>query len=810
MALIRDDLLGWQPFRDFLARFAGTPSGRDRARELMLHPALHAVQTALQETTEARRALTAEGSPPWDGAGDARPILAEAAPPGAVLDGPALVALGRGLAAAARLRAYGQRIRPVAPRLAGAWAALPEFPDLAASLHDALDPDGRLTDRASPRLRALRRQIATLRADLQARVERLLDHPAVQPALQERYVTVRNGRYVIPVRDDARRGVRGIIHDRSQSGATVFVEPEETIPLNNELTRVCLEERDEELRLLAELTDGVRRILPALRELVEGLGDLDLVFARATLAERLDAAEPEVTVNGDLDLRAARHPLLVAQRWGAASGAGAVIPIDLRVPADRPGLVLSGPNAGGKTVALETAGLLVLMAHAGCHIPAAPGSRVPFTERVLTVIGDEQSLAQDLSTFSSFVRQVREILTVAGPASLVLLDELGAGTDPTEGAALGAALLEALLDRGARIVVTTHLEPLKVFAQVEPRLQNATVAFDAERLEPTFRLEYGHPGPSHALTIAERLGLPAEVIARARLHVGEESRRIETLLAALEARTRDAEARATEAARREAEATAALAGARVAADRAQTDARDLRRAAEEQAQILLANARRQVGQELDRLKVDEAGRRRAAQEAYRRLRVAEATLQSAPAAADEPTEPAAAIPPGEVQLRGLGLRGRVVAEADGLVTVQAGSFTVKVSRSEIEPVTGGRPKPAGSTAVSLPARENVPRELHLLGLTSDEARAAVEKFLDDAVLAGHREIRLIHGKGTGALRRAVEACLRGHPLVASSRLAEPAAGGAGATVVTLDEGATGEDSARRPGPRAVQGRRATR
>ena len=801
--MIRDDLLGWHPFRNLLARFAATPSGQDRARALAPHHALSTVRTALQETTEARRALTAEGPPPWDGTGDARPILAEAAPIGAVLDGPTLVSLGRGLAAAARLRAYGQRIRPVAPGLASAWVALPEFPDFAASLHDALDPDGRLTDRASPRLRALRRQITTLRAELQARVERILDHPTVQPALQERYVTVRSGRYVIPVRDDARRAVRGIIHDRSQSGATVFVEPEETIPLNNELTRVCLEERDEEQRLLAELTDQVRRLLPALAELAEGLGALDLVFARAALAERLDASEPEVVVGGDLDLRAARHPLLVSQRWGARPGTGEVVPIDLRVPADRPGLVLSGPNAGGKTVALETAGLLVLMAQAGCHIPAAPGSRVPLTEEVLAVIGDEQSLAQDLSTFSSFVRQVREILTVAGPASLILLDELGAGTDPTEGAALGAALLEALLDRGARIVATTHLEPLKVFAQVEPRLQNATVTFDAERLEPTFRLEYGHPGPSHALTIAERLGLPAAVIARALGHVGEESRRIETLVVALEARTRDAEARAAAAARRETAAAGALAQAQVAAERARTDVRELRRAAETEAQGLLADARRQVGQELERLKGDEAGRRRAAQEAYRRLRHAEASLQPVPSSTDEPA------PPGEVQLRGLGLRGRVVEEADGLVTVQTGSFTVKVSRSEIEPVTAGRPKTPRAT-VSVPARENVPRELHLLGLASDEARAAVEKFLDDAVLAGHREIRLVHGKGTGALRRAVEGCLRGHPLVASFRLAEPAAGGAGATVVTLDEGAAAEDGARRPSPRAVPGRRASR
>jgi DNA mismatch repair protein MutS2 len=801
--LIRDDLLGWHPFRNLLARFAATPSGQDRARALVPHHALTTVRGALQETTEARRALTAEGPPPWDGTGDARPILAEAAPAGAVLDGPALVLLGRGLASAARLRAYGQRIAAVAPGLATVWVALPAFPDLARTLHEALDPDGRLTDRASPRLRALRRQITTLRAELQARVERLLDHPAVVPALQERYVTLRNGRYVIPVRDDARRAVRGIIHDRSQSGATVFVEPEETIPLNNELTRLCLEERDEEQRVLGELTDRVRHVLPALAELVEGLGALDLVFARAALAEQLHASEPEVDAGGDLDLRAARHPLLVAQRWGAPPGAGDVVPIDLRVPADRPGLVLSGPNAGGKTVALETAGLLVLMAQAGCHIPAAPGSRVPLADQVLAVIGDEQSLAQDLSTFSSFVRQVREILDVAGPGSLVLLDELGAGTDPIEGAALGAALLEALLDRGARIIVTTHLEPLKVFAQVEPRLQNATVAFDAERLEPTFRLEYGHPGPSHALTIGKRLGLPAEVIARARTHVGEESRRLEALLATLEARTRDAEARGALAARREAEAADALAGAQVAAERARAEARELRRAAEQQAQALLADARRQVGQELDRLKTDAAGGRRAAQEAYRRLRAAEATLQPVPAPSDEPA------PPGEVQLRGLGLRGRVVAEAGGLVTVQAGSFTVRVARSEIEPVVGSRVKTPGAS-VSLPVREDVPRELHLLGLTSDEARAAVEKFLDDAVLAGHREIRLVHGKGTGALRRAVEGCLRGHPLVGSFRLAEPSAGGAGVTVVALEEAAATEGLARRRGPRALPGRRASR
>jgi DNA mismatch repair protein MutS2 len=784
---IRGDLLGWRPFRNLLARFATTPSGQDRARAVTPDYALPVVASALQETTEARRALMAAGPPPWDGTGDARPILAEATPPGATLDGPTLVRLRATLTSAARLATYGQGIAADAPTLARAWAALPTCPELAGTLHDALDPDGRLTDRASPQLRALRRQIAALRAELQARMERLLDHPAIAPALQEHYITLRNGRYVIPVRDDARRAVRGIIHDRSQSGATVFVEPEETLPLNNELTRLALEERDEEQRLLGELTDAVRQVLPALEHLVEGLGTLDLVFARAALAERLGAVEPEVVVGGDLDLRQARHPLLVAQRWGASSGPGEVVPVDLHVPANRPGLVLSGPNAGGKTVALETCGLLVLMAQAGCHIPAAAGSRVPLCDQVLAVIGDEQSLAQDLSTFSSFVRQVGEILDAAGPGSLVLLDELGAGTDPTEGAALGAALLEALLDRGARVVVTTHLE---------------TVAFDAERLEPMFRLEYGHPGPSHALTIAERLGLPPAVIGRARAHVGEQSQRLETLLATLEARTREAEARIGLAARREADAAETLAGAQRTSERARADALELRRAAEQNARTLLADARRQVGQELDRLKADDAHRRRAAQDAYRRLRAAEAVLEPVP-----PPD-AGPVPAGEVELRGLGLRGRVVGEADGLVTVQAGRLTVRVSRSELEPASGASPREP-MAAVTLPAREDVPRELRLLGLTTDEARAVLEKFLDDAVLAGHHEVRVVHGKGTGALRRVVEGYLRSHPLVSAFRLAEPAAGGAGVTVAAL-EGEPADRVASRRGGRTLPGQRARR
>jgi DNA mismatch repair protein MutS2 len=775
------DVLGWESFRQLLARFTATPFGRDRALALLPAQGRLAVEAALTETREARRALTTEGPPPWDGVSDVRATLERAGPEGAALDGPALVALGRTLAAAARVAGYGRQLAGPAPGLAERCRALPTCAELVAAIAHHLDAEGRLLDRASPRLRGLRRQIQTLRGELEARVERLLDHPAIAPALQDRYVTVRNGRYVLPVRGDARRAVRGIVHDRSGSGATLFVEPDEIVDLNNQLTQRTLEERDEELRLLVELTAQVHARLPELDTLVVALATLDLAFGRAALAERLGATEPEVHDGGDLELRAARHPLLIVQGWERGTP---VVPVDLVVPADRPGLLITGPNAGGKTVALETIGLLVLMAHAGCHLPVEAGGRLPLTDQVLAVIGDEQSLAQNLSTFSSFVRQIREILATASPRSLVLLDELGAGTDPAEGAALGAALIEALLDRGARVVATTHLEPLKVFAEVEPRCRNASVAFDAERLEPTFRLEYGRPGPSYALTIGERLGLPAVVIARARAHLSDASQRLETLIAELGARERATEARLAEAERREVEAATALERARQALARAEAEAGRLRREAHAEAHKTVVDARRRVGQELDRLKAEE-GTRREAQQAYHRLRAAEAELAPPPAV---PVE-AEALVAGEVRLRGLGLRGRVVAEDAGMVTVQAGNLTVRVPRSELEAAPGraGAGTPPRPSTVSVPSRYDVPREIHLLGWTTDEGRVAVEKFLDNALLAGYDTVRIVHGKGTGALRRAVEECLRAHPLVARFRPGAPAEGGTGATVVDLVE-----------------------
>lgn len=736
----RADVLEWEEVRSLLASLAVTAAGRDRARALEPRRELEAVREALGETREGRWALAEAGEAPWDGIADLRPILAELAVEGRTLEGPALLALGQTIEAGHRIQRYGARLGQGAPGLAGRCRALPTLRSLLEALGAALDPEGGLRDEASPRLRATRRRLQAMRAEVQGRLRTLLDDPATAPALQERYVTLRNGRYVLPVREDSRRVIRGIVHDRSASGATLFIEPEGIIDLNNQLVQLALEERDEEARILRALTRRARAHLGELEALAERLAALDLAFAKARLADRLGAVEPEVASDGGVRLLAARHPLLVMQ---AREGGAPVVPIDLVLGDGHRLLLLTGPNAGGKTVALKTLGLLVLMAQAGLHLPAAEGSRLPVFDRVFALIGDEQSLAQNLSTFSSFVHQVRELLERVDARSLVLLDELGAGTDPAEGAALGEAILEALLERGALTTATTHLEPLKAFAALEPRAENATVAFDAERLAPTFRIEYGHPGQSYALAIGARLGLPAPLIERARERLSTTTRRLEALLGELEARVRAAEARATEAERLRGEAEAEGLAARKALRRAEEEAERLRAEARREARELVADARRQVGQELAEVKAREASRRRL-EEGYRRLRAIEQALPPPPAPEDG--GPLA----GKVLLRGLGLRGQ--------------------------------------SPIRVPERRDLPRELSLLGQTTAEARAAVEKFLDDAVLAGHPAIRLIHGKGTGALRRAVEALLREHPLVAAYRPGAPHEGGGGVTVVELKEG----------------------
>ena len=842
--------LEWPEVLDLLAREARTPMGRELARAAAPRTDLGRIRAALAETGQARAALGQTGAPPWDGVIDVRPTLEAARVPGSVAEAADLAALIPLLEAAGRLRAYGRAIAPVAPALAESLAGFPAQKELAELLTRSIDADGQVRDEASPALRRGRGRIRDLRRELVKRLEAYFGAPGAEATFQERYVTIRHGRYVLPIRAEAKSRLRGIVHDRSQSGATLFVEPEAMVEGNNELVQAVREEEIEIVRILAALTDAVREALPELDALVAGIGDVDLVFARGALAERMEAVEPVVDEAREVFLPGARNPLLLAQSWrhhpaydrpaetgltGAVAGRGAaegepgafdrsaegepigsVIPMDLEIHAERPLLVITGPNAGGKTVALKTLGLLALMAQVGCHVPARAGARLPVFSQCFAIVGDDQSVAENLSTFSAFVKQLRLVLERVDDRSLVLLDELGAGTDPDDGAALAQAVLEDLGERGAVVAASTHIEPLKGFASTHPRARNASVEFDAERLAPTFRLVYDRPGQSYALSIGARLGLPPALIARAHAHRSTQQRQLQELLARLDDRDRRDAERAAELERREAESAGLLTRAQAELEAARATAREAVARARAEAQRLVTEVRRSVNDEWDRLKRAEKTRPELERARKRLVETAQHVERAAgPAAAPEPDAGGPAAAGDRVEVPHLGLRGQVLAVDGETATVQAGAVTVKVPRQALAVVARGdaargdvargegvlysRPRMgtgAGAKAgdrqgnrgtVAVPGKSGVPGELHLIGRTTDEARDLLEKYLDDAFLAGLSTVRIVHGKGTGALRRAVEDLLDGHSLIAEHRPGAPSEGGAGATVATLTQ-----------------------
>jgi len=755
--------------------------GREWARtaEPLVEPS--AIESAVEMTAEARLALTEKGAPPLSSIPDARGILESCRVPGSVLEGSDLVVLLPLLDAAARLSAYGRDLGPVAPRIVALTGSLPRVADLADALRQALDEEGAVRDEASPRLRQLRRELRERRRRLVADLERLLTSADAERIFAERFVTLRHGRYVVPVRAEARTRVRGIVHDRSQSGQTLFVEPADAVDANNDLVQAVRDEEAEVARILAALTDAVRARGDELDRLVATVGELDWVFARGHLAERMDATRPVIVPDGPVRLRAARHPLLLAQSWRAPSRP--VVPVDIEITRERPLLVITGPNAGGKTIALKTLALHALMAQVGCHLPADDGSRLPIFERLHAIIGDDQSVAENLSTFSAFVKQVREILDEADRHSLVLLDELGAGTDPDEGAALAQAILEELSARGALVMATTHLEPLKAFASTHPRARNASVEFDTATLAPTFRVVYDRPGQSYALTIAARLGLPPDLIERAQDHRSAEAARLSELLRHLDEQTRTEAERSRGIERREQEAAARLARAQEQESQAEARASQTLGRAKQEAAQLLAEVRRVVAAEWERLKKSDRSKR-SLEEGRRRLNEASARIAPPPTGAPSPSDLAALVPGATVVAEHLGVRGRIAALVGNTATVRAGAVTLRIPLAALRPIAPS-PEPRPAVSIRVPEKAGVGPELHLLGRTTDEARDMVEQYLDDAFMAGLPTVRLVHGKGTGALRKTVRTLLADHPLVASFRDGEPSEGGGGATVAAL-------------------------
>lgn len=718
---------------------------------------------------------------------DIRPALRACTVAGSTLMVAELLEVGDVLRSSRFFLTYISTRQEKYPRLWDLIAGLSAHPDLESALNRALDPEaGTVKDSASPELRRIRRNIEQTRSSIRKQVESVLNK-LPDDMVQDRLVTLRAGRFVIPIRENRKRRIEGIVHDQSASGATLFIEPMVTVELNNRLRQLELAEQQEIKRILLELTGAVAEVSDHLLDNLKILGKFDAVFAKASFARDLDATEPLLNGEGRVVLRQARHPLLV-YRLRSEGRLQDLVSLDLTMGTDQfCTLVLTGPNAGGKTVALKTVGLLALMAQAGLPIPARPKSELPIFSGIFADIGDAQSIENDLSTFSSHMANLAKICEKADSRSLVLLDEIGSSTDPDQGSALAMALLEELTGRGSRTIATTHHGALKAFAHSTEGMANGSMAFDAATLRPTFRFRLKVPGSSYAFEIARRLEMPARIVDAAVRIAGSDVGRVESLIAELDETCQhyQEERVRTEADRKEAERLKADYETRL--KEVERRERELKRTARQEAQRILEGANALVERTVQEIRQRDADRD-AIRQAHARIRTARQELNQALKEPPSP-HPLSPLKPGDrVWLRSFEKEGVVVESRDraGRVVVEVGKIKVEVSPADLEARAQAPEEASRTPSAGFPGRESISPEVDLRGLTSEEAVEVVDKYLDDLYLNRMERATLIHGKGTGALRRTVGGFLKQHPRVKTQRPGNWNEGGSGVTIVALD------------------------
>jgi DNA mismatch repair protein MutS2 len=769
-----------------LAAVCATSIGKEHAERLRPSRDLREAQRLLRETDEASRATAIKGAAPFGGITDVRPSLTRAKL-GGVLQPGELYDIAQLIAGIRRMKRYVAAVAEEAdiPLLEDLCEPLTDCKPLEDEIRRCVDDQGDVLDAASPELAAVRREIRVNEGRAREKLESMIRSSSVQKMLQEALITIRGDRYVIPVKQEYRGHFGGIVHDQSGSGATLFIEPEAVVQLNNKLRELKLAEQKEVERVLRKLSELAGQKADLLIGDAETLGLLDFIFAKAAMAATDFATLPNMNDEGRIDLRRARHPLIDPKQ---------VVPIDVELGSAYSAIIVTGPNTGGKTVSLKTVGLLSLMAMSGLFVTASEGSTLCVFDGIYADIGDEQSIEQNLSTFSSHMTNLISILSQVTSRSLVLLDELGAGTDPAEGSALAIAILEHLHRIGCRIVATTHYSELKAYAYNRQGIVNASMEFDAATLQPTYRLLVGVPGRSNAFAIAERLGLPRSIIEHARGEVSEDELKVDTMIASLEQDRRRAESERAAAERLRAEVEKLRQQIEDERRKFQEQKVKLLDEAREEARIAVAKARREAEEII-------ADLRRMAQEegaAIKEHRLIEARRRlddAVPEAAARPRpsggSAAAKIEPGdEVKVFSLGgQRGHVVElSGNGEALVQLGILKMKVALADLEPVKkspSARPQVQTAPNVKRTRDENLRTELDLRGATLDEALLEVDRFLDEAFLANLGQVYLIHGKGTGALRAGVQEFLRRHKHVKSYRLGNYGEGGAGVTVAEL-------------------------
>jgi len=768
-----------------LTGFTSSELGRRKCETIRPLDDPRLIEKLLGEVTALKEVLEGEADLPLQGMTDIEPILERTRIEGAILPPPELLTTAVSVRTSSVLkrffRALDERFTPL-KEIGEAFSAPTQ---LAQEIERAIGPGGEIYDEASPPLKKIRGKIKKVRGAIQERLEALVRRKELQDALQDEVITQRNGRSVILIRADCKGKVKGIVHDYSQSRMSLYVEPLEVVEHNNELNVLVCEEQEEEEKILKGLTALVRE------QREEILGDLtlqarvDVIYAKARLSIYLNAAPPALNTEGRVRIMAARHPLLIrAHQEGKGDE---VVPIDLNLDRNQRILVISGANTGGKTVALKTLGLLTLMAQAGLHIPAAPDSEVNLFSAIFASIGDEQNLQEHLSTFSSFVMWLHRVLEKIDDTSLLLIDEIGVGTEYSQGAALAMGLLDYIRRRGGYAVVTSHFNPLKAYAYRHDTVANVAVEFDQETLKPTYRLLYGRPGTSQTLLIAQRLGLTGEVLDAARGYQDEDHGHLEDLMGELERLHRELEGERAEAIRTQAEAAQHGERLRRAADEIKERRQRIIERTEEEGKRIISSLETRLKAVLK--KADE-GKERAPALKGDAKRIKAEFMNHFP---KEKRRGGGEIHTGDrVEVLTLGKEGMVVelSHDPPRAEVSIGGIRIKAPVEGLRCIsrgteTGHKGEKAPLHCTLASSDGVVHRELNVIGLRVDEALPRVDKFLDDALLREYEQVQIIHGVGSGKLREAIQGHLKGHRWVKDFREGKLNEGGSAITVVEL-------------------------
>jgi len=785
--------------------FALTPMGAERVSRLQPSTDPRQVAQLLASTTETAGYVAAHGVLPLRGSNDLPQILSTLAVEGRALEPLRLLALAGFLDSIDETKAAIRRSPGAFPLLEAASGGAASFKAESTTTCEKIDPSGDVLDTASPELRLIRDRLRKQRSRLRTTLESYVRGKDTAKYLQEQVVTERNGRYVLTVKSEHRSGIPGIVHGASTSGASVFLEPLSTVEINNDIVALEEQEAEEIRRILLALTDGFRARAADMHRTIEAATELDLLQARARFSESIDGIEPALSGDGAFELQAARHPLV----------RGAV-PVTIKVIPPATALLVTGPNTGGKTVALKTAGLLALMAQSGLRIPAADGSRVPVFRSLFADIGDEQSIEASLSTFSAHITNIASMDRALSAPALVLLDEVGSGTDPVEGGALGVAIVDHFKRRGATVIATSHYDALKTYASTTDGVSSAAFGFDSATFAPTYELVYGSPGRSLALEIAGRLGLSPEVVAAARENLSAREAQLAEHLAQIDRDMRALEHEHRLAAKERETLQAAEARLHQREDALRQREENFKKRLSDELDAQVRQARKEIDEVIAELRAkavamasaprlvstgDSGAARSDARAAVDA--VVQRALSGEGAGATYNSQLSANQPSINTQrssvttlsvgdrviVGGLGLEAIVTALHDGTAELDVRGKRMRASVRDLRIVASGGQAHGAQIRVNvdLQPRETTAADLNVIGCTVDEAISRAERFLDESLLTDQRVVRLIHGYGTGQLKRALTGFLQQHPLVARFATAPPEQGGGGVTVVELKE-----------------------